>query len=138
MNIQSLTLKKEAGTQTSVENGDCVFECVQNHGPHVMVIDEIGRLREVDAALTVKHRGVRLVASAHGNLRTLVKNTALNGLIGGVETVILGDDRVKQKFSHQKEEKKLQRELDELRLRSNIARMAASDSDPSTCALSAV
>ena len=36
-----------------------MIECVQNHTPHVMVIDEIGRAREVLAARTVKQRGVR-------------------------------------------------------------------------------
>jgi hypothetical protein len=31
------------------------------------------------------------VASAHGNLRDLLKNRALKGLLGGTEQVILGD-----------------------------------------------
>ena len=68
-----------------------MVECVQNHTPHIMCIDEIGRPREVDAARTVKQRGVRIIASAHGNLRTLIKNKEIRGLIGGVETVTLGD-----------------------------------------------
>ena len=50
-----------------------MVECVQNHTPHVMVIDEIGRPREVNAARTCKQRGVRLIASAHGDLRKLVR-----------------------------------------------------------------
>eukprot|EP00957_Ditylum_brightwellii_P196741 14989795-Ditylum_brightwellii.AAC.1 len=29
-----------------------MVECVQNHTPHIMVIDEIGRPREVEAART--------------------------------------------------------------------------------------
>ena len=45
---------------------------------------------------TVRQRGVRLVASAHGDLRSLVKNTQLRGLVGGVETVLLGDDAAKK------------------------------------------
>ena len=68
-----------------------MIECVQNHTPDVMVIDEIGRLAEVEAARTCKQRGVRLIASAHGDLRKLVKNPKLRGLVGGVETVTLGD-----------------------------------------------
>jgi stage III sporulation protein SpoIIIAA len=73
-----------------------MIECVQNHTPDVMIIDEIGRAQEVAAASTVKQRGVRLVASAHGDLRSLVKNAQLRGLVGGVETVTLGDEAAKQ------------------------------------------
>ena len=72
-----------------------MVECVQNHTPHIMCIDEIGRPKEVDAARTVKQRGVRIIASAHGNLRTLIKNKEIRGLIGGVETVTLGDAAAK-------------------------------------------
>jgi stage III sporulation protein SpoIIIAA len=73
-----------------------MVEVLQNHTPHCMVIDEIGRAREVAAAKTCKERGVRIVASAHGDLRTLLKNGELNGLVGGVESVTLGDDMAKQ------------------------------------------
>jgi len=73
------------------KQSDVMVECVQNHTPHVMVIDEIGRPKEVNAARTVKQRGVRIISSAHGDLRRLVKNTELRGLIGGVESVTMGD-----------------------------------------------
>ena len=73
-----------------------MVECVQNHTPHVMVIDEIGRLKEVQAARTVKQRGVRMIASAHGSFRTLLKNKDLNGLIGGIESVTIGDEMAKE------------------------------------------
>ena len=53
------------------------------------MIDEIGRAQEVAAARTCKNRGVRMVASAHGTLRTLLKDPELKGLLGGVEQVIL-------------------------------------------------
>ncbi|OQS04341.1 hypothetical protein THRCLA_03412, partial [Thraustotheca clavata] len=42
-----------------------MVECVQNHTPEIMVIDEIGRPNEVEAARTCKQRGVRMIASAH-------------------------------------------------------------------------
>jgi len=73
------------------QQGNVMIECVQNHTPSVMVIDEIGRSSEVDAARTCKQRGVRMIASAHGDLRKLLKNRQLRGLIGGIETVTLGD-----------------------------------------------
>ena len=68
-----------------------MIECVQNHTPCCMIIDEIGRRREVLASRTVRQRGVRMIASAHGDLRKLVKNPELNGLVGGVKQVTLGD-----------------------------------------------
>mmetsp|Transcript_49006 Transcript_49006/g.118703 ORF Transcript_49006/g.118703 Transcript_49006/m.118703 type:complete len:519 (+) Transcript_49006:740-2296(+) len=73
-----------------------MVECVQNHTPHVMVIDEIGRPKEVQAARTVKQRGVRMIASAHGSFRKLLKNKDLNGLIGGIEHVTMGDEMAKE------------------------------------------
>ena len=79
--------------------GKVMVECLQNHTPDVIVIDEIGRSQEVEAARTVKQRGVRLLASAHGDLRTLVKNVQIRGLVGGVETVTLGDEAAK-KMNH--------------------------------------
>ncbi|OQR85925.1 hypothetical protein ACHHYP_11183 [Achlya hypogyna] len=68
-----------------------MVECVQNHAPEVMVIDEIGRPNEVEAARTCKQRGVRMIASAHGSLRKLLKNQPLRGLVGGVTSVTVGD-----------------------------------------------
>mmetsp|Transcript_24069 Transcript_24069/g.49678 ORF Transcript_24069/g.49678 Transcript_24069/m.49678 type:complete len:160 (+) Transcript_24069:793-1272(+) len=73
------------------KQADVMIECVQNHTPHCILVDEIGRTREVFAAETCKNRGVRMVATAHGDLRTLVENKALNRLVGGVETVAIGD-----------------------------------------------
>ncbi len=78
------------------EQGSVMIECVQNHTPEVMVIDEIGRPAEVEAARTCKTRGVRMIASAHGDLRKLLKNKQLRGLVGGVESVTLGDAAAKE------------------------------------------
>ena len=69
-----------------------MIQCVQNHTPDVMFIDEIGRPSEVEAdERTCKQRGVRMVASSHGDLRKLIKNRQLRGLVGAVETVTLGN-----------------------------------------------
>ncbi|KAJ3253171.1 BTB and MATH domain-containing protein 41 [Boothiomyces macroporosus] len=70
---------------------DIMVEAVQNHTPDIIVIDEIGRSNEVGAALTVKRRGVRILASAHGEFRKLMANKDLNGLLGGFQSVILSD-----------------------------------------------
>jgi len=77
-----------------------LIEAVQNHTPDVIICDEIGRISEVRSIQTIKERGVRVIASAHGNLRGLVANKQLDGLIGGVETVTIGDDQAYQDFSH--------------------------------------
>jgi stage III sporulation protein SpoIIIAA len=78
------------------KQAEVMIECVQNHTPEVMVIDEIGRPTEVEAAQTCKQRGVRLIASAHGDLRKLLKNPKLRGLVGGVQQVVLGDAQAKE------------------------------------------
>lgn len=85
------------------EQGKVMVECVQNHTPDVMVIDEIGRPAEVSAARTCKQRGVRLVASAHGDLRMLVKNNELQGLVGGITTVIIGDGEAREEMQRRQE-----------------------------------
>jgi stage III sporulation protein SpoIIIAA len=72
-----------------------MIECVQNHTPSIMVIDEIGRKNEAEAAQTSKNRGVRMIASAHGDMRSLLKNKDIRGLIGGIETVTLGDEEAR-------------------------------------------
>ena len=73
------------------EQSRVMVECVQNHTPFCMIVDEIGRRQEVLAARTVRQRGVRIIASAHGDLRKLVQNHELRGLVGGVEQITLGD-----------------------------------------------
>eukprot|EP00644_Phytophthora_capsici_P016430 jgi/Phyca11/536367/estExt2_fgenesh1_pg.C_PHYCAscaffold_520001 len=67
------------------------LECVQNHTVETLIVDEIGRKAEVLAASTVRQRGPRLIASAHGDFRSLIKNPDLKGLVGGSQQVILGD-----------------------------------------------
>ena len=69
-----------------------MIEAVENHMPEVIVIDEIGTELEASAARTIAERGVQLVATAHGNtLENLILNPTLSDLIGGIESVTLGD-----------------------------------------------
>ncbi|CAB9519028.1 AAA [Seminavis robusta] len=63
-----------------------------------MIIDEIGRKSEADAARTAASRGVRLIATAHGSFRSLLGNPDTNGLLGGVSNVVLGDEYAKSKM----------------------------------------
>ena len=88
-------LARRLQVQSLDDQCSVMIEGVQNHTPEVMVIDEIGRPAEVEAARTCKTRGVRMIASAHGDLRKLLKNKQLRGLVGGVEAVTLGDAAAK-------------------------------------------
>ncbi|MFL2804239.1 MAG: R3H domain-containing nucleic acid-binding protein [Dehalococcoidia bacterium] len=77
-----------------------MIEAVQNHMPEVIVIDEIGTALEANAARTIAERGVQLVATAHGNtLENLVLNPVLSDLVGGIESVTLGDIEAKRRKS---------------------------------------
>ncbi len=75
-----------------------MIEAVENHMPEVIVIDEIGNELEAAAARTIAERGVQLVATAHGNtLDNLILNPTLSDLIGGIQTVTLGDDEARRR-----------------------------------------
>jgi stage III sporulation protein SpoIIIAA len=75
-----------------------MIEAVENHMPEVIVIDEIGTELEAQAARTIAERGVMLVATAHGNeLANLVKNPTLSDLVGGIESVTLGDEEARRR-----------------------------------------
>ncbi len=73
-----------------------MIEAVENHMPEVIVIDEIGTAAEALAARTIAERGVQLIGTAHGNtLVNLIQNPTLSDLVGGVQTVTLGDEEAR-------------------------------------------
>lgn len=75
-----------------------MIEAVENHMPEVIVIDEIGTELEAQAARTIAERGVQLVGTAHGNtLENLMMNPTLADLIGGIQTVTLGDEEARRR-----------------------------------------
>ena len=77
-----------------------MIEAVENHMPEVIIIDEIGTELEANAARTIAERGVQLVATAHGNeLENLMLNPTLSDLIGGIQTVTLGDLEARRRKS---------------------------------------
>ncbi len=78
------------------EQHGVMIEAVENHMPQVIIIDEMGTTQEAAAARTIAERGVQLVATAHGNtLDNLIMNPTLSDLIGGVQTVTLGDQEAR-------------------------------------------
>eukprot|EP00904_Undaria_pinnatifida_P009099 jgi/Undpi1/5319/HiC_scaffold_2.g00600.m1 len=66
-------------------------EALQNHTPQTIVVDEISNKFEANACQDIKARGVRMVASAHGDLQSLLNNPNLNTLLGGTSSVTIGD-----------------------------------------------
>lgn len=77
-----------------------MIEAVENHMPEVIIIDEIGTELEALAARTIAERGVQLIGTAHGNqIENLIKNPTLSDLVGGVQSVILGDEEARRRGS---------------------------------------
>jgi len=77
---------------------EVMIEAVENHNPEVIVIDEIGRALEAEAARTIAERGVQLIATAHGNtLDNLLLNPTLSDLVGGIESVTLSDEEARRR-----------------------------------------
>ncbi len=75
-----------------------MIEAVENHMPQCIVIDEIGTELEALAARTIAERGVQLVGTAHGNtLENLMMNPTLADLIGGIQSVTLGDEEARRR-----------------------------------------
>ena len=75
-----------------------MIEAVENHMPEVIIIDEMGTELEASAARTIAERGVQLIATAHGNtLDNLILNPTLSDLVGGVQTVTLGDEEARRR-----------------------------------------
>ena len=77
---------------------EVMIEAVENHMPQVIVIDEIGTELEAAAARTIAERGVQLIGTAHGNnLDNLMLNPTLSDLIGGIQSVTLGDEEARRR-----------------------------------------
>ncbi|HZU76429.1 MAG TPA: R3H domain-containing nucleic acid-binding protein, partial [Dehalococcoidia bacterium] len=84
--------------RTPLAQHSTMIEAVENHMPEVIVIDEIGTELEAAAARTIAERGVQLVGTAHGTtLENLVMNPTLADLIGGIQSVTLGDEEARRR-----------------------------------------
>jgi stage III sporulation protein AA len=80
-----------------------LIEAVENHTPQVVIVDEIGTEEEAMAARTISERGVKMIATAHGHtLENVLKNPSLCDLVGGVQSVTLGDDEARRRRGQKK------------------------------------
>ena len=77
-----------------------MIEAVENHMPEVVIVDEIGTEAEAAACRTIAERGVQLIGTAHGNsIENIVSNPTLSDLVGGIQSVILGDEEAKRRHT---------------------------------------
>jgi stage III sporulation protein SpoIIIAA len=77
---------------------EVMIEAVENHNPEVIVIDEIGRELEAQAARTIAERGVQLIGTAHGQtLDNLLLNPTLSDLVGGIEADTHSDEEARRR-----------------------------------------
>lgn len=77
---------------------EVMIEAVENHMPEVIIIDEIGRELEAQAARTIAERGVQLIGTAHGmTLDNLLMNPTLSDLVGGIDSVTLSDEEARRR-----------------------------------------
>eukprot|EP00331_Platyophrya_macrostoma_P016696 CAMPEP_0176471908 /NCGR_PEP_ID=MMETSP0127-20121128/41425_1 /TAXON_ID=938130 /ORGANISM="Platyophrya macrostoma, Strain WH" /LENGTH=283 /DNA_ID=CAMNT_0017866671 /DNA_START=596 /DNA_END=1444 /DNA_ORIENTATION=- len=68
-------------------------EVLQNHTPEHVIIDEIGTLGEAEAAWSISQRGIKLIATCHGEtLAQLLQNRDLNLLVGGATQAFLSNE----------------------------------------------
>ncbi len=82
--------------RTPSQQHSVMIEAVENHMPETIIIDEMGTEQEAAAARTIAERGVQLIATAHGNtLDNLIMNPTLSDLVGGIQTVTLGDQEAR-------------------------------------------
>lgn len=63
-----------------------LMQALANHGPEVIVVDEIGYHGDVAVLQTIARRGVGVIATAHGEgLRDLLENPVLHPLLGDLD-----------------------------------------------------
>ena len=76
-----------------------MIEAVENHMPEVIIIDEMGtEAGKRPPPVPSRSGGVQLIATAHGNtLDNLIMNPTLSDLVGGVQSVTLGDDEARRR-----------------------------------------
>ena len=62
----------------------------------VIAMDELGTRKDVELAQKLSQAGVSFLATAHASsIASLIQNPDLNGLVGGTQQVILGDEKAR-------------------------------------------
>lgn len=67
------------------EQARILMQTLTNHGPQVLIVDELGFRMDVEVALSIARRGVQMLATVHGHvLDDVVENPDLAPLVGGI------------------------------------------------------
>lgn len=70
-----------------------MLQAIENHGISVLIADEIGDLKEVEAVQSATNRGVKVIATAHGiDLTSTLSNPVISRLLGGIKAVTISDE----------------------------------------------
>ena len=76
-----------------VNQSKAMLDALQNHSPDYIIVDEVANLAEAEAAYTISQRGVKLIATCHAaSLQSLLQNSAINRLVGGVAQAFLSSE----------------------------------------------
>ncbi|KAF9969083.1 hypothetical protein BGZ73_008733 [Actinomortierella ambigua] len=70
---------------------ETLLDCVRNHSPDVIAIDELNTKKEMEVCQTIALRSIQMVAALHGNIQDLVFNPMLNKALGGTMQTIVSD-----------------------------------------------
>ena len=71
------------------QQGNILMQALANHGARVIVADEIGFHDDVVIATTIARRGIKLIATVHGNsLEDVIGNPDLRPLLGDFNTTM--------------------------------------------------
>ena len=66
---------------------DVLMYAVRNHGPSVIIADEVGHESDAEVVATIAQRGVKVIATGHGTrLSDIAGNKHLMGLVGDPDT----------------------------------------------------
>ena len=80
----------------NVKQSNVLNQALTNHNPDVIIVDELSGSSDIDAARSICHRGVNLVATAHAtSLQYLLSNPQMNPVLGGLTEVTLGAEEVR-------------------------------------------
>lgn len=75
------------------QQGKVIQETIQNHTPDYVIIDEIADEVEAQAAWSMSQRGIRMVATVHGEtLDKVLSNKAVHMVVGGVSQAFLSNE----------------------------------------------
>lgn len=85
---------------------EMIVEAIENHHPHILMVDEISRYAEAMALRGAYFRGVDVIATCHGSdVSDVLTEPQLNCLLGSVSYSTVSDSLAKAKYDGHKTKK---------------------------------